>query len=72
MPAWTLPHTRDGLRVRLMAVLRPCRRPSICRHVHRQFLRNALARLHSYHTHNYLLPKKLRRDGSVLKVEMTA
>ncbi len=33
---------RDGLSVRLMAVLCPFRRPSMCRHVHRQLLRNEL------------------------------
>ena len=57
-PALTLPHVRDGLSVRLMAVLCTFRRPSMCRHVHRQFMRNALARLHHYRTHNCLPPKK--------------
>ena len=41
-PALTLPHMRDGLSVLLMAVLCPFRRPSLCRPVHRQFMRNAL------------------------------
>src|SRR3989442_8855860 len=41
-PALTLPHMRDGLRVLLMAVLCPCRRPSLCHPVHRQFMRNEL------------------------------
>src|SRR5712691_4955145 len=41
-PALTLPHVRDGLRVLLMAVLCTFRRPSMCRHMHRQFIRNAL------------------------------
>ena len=40
-PALTLPHRRDGLRVLLMAVWCPCRRPSMCRPVHRPFMRNA-------------------------------
>ena len=37
-----LPHMRDGLSVRRMAVLCTFRKPSLCRHVHRQLLRNAL------------------------------
>jgi hypothetical protein len=38
----TLPHRRDGLRVLLMAVLWTFRRPSMCRPVHRQLMRNAV------------------------------
>src|SRR6266571_3974974 len=41
-PALTLPHVRDGLSVLRMVVLCTCRRPSMCRHVHRQLLRNEL------------------------------
>ncbi len=41
-PALTLPHVRDGLSVLLMAVFCTFRRPSMCRPVHRQFMRNAL------------------------------
>ena len=41
-PALTLPHVRYGLSVRLMAVLCTFSRPSRCRHVHRQLLRNEL------------------------------
>ncbi len=41
-PAVTLPHGRDGRRVRRMAVLCTCSMPSICLHVHHQFLRNVL------------------------------
>jgi hypothetical protein len=44
-PALTLPHRRDGLRVLLMAVWCPFRRPSLCRPVHRPFMRNALLNL---------------------------
>ena len=40
--ALTLLHMRDGLRVLLMVVVCPFRRPSLCRPVHRQFMRNAL------------------------------
>ncbi len=39
---WTLPHVRYGLSVLLMAVLCTFRGPSMCRHVHRQLLRNEL------------------------------
>jgi hypothetical protein len=39
-PALTLPHVRDGLSVLLMAVFCTFRRPSMCRPVHRQFMRN--------------------------------
>jgi hypothetical protein len=56
--ALTLPHVHDRLRVRLMAMLCPCCRPSMRCHMHRQLMRNELARLHHYHTHNGLLPKK--------------
>src|SRR5712691_6006832 len=41
-PALTLPHVRYGLSVLLMAVLCTFRRPSMCRPVHRQFMRNEL------------------------------
>ena len=41
-PALPLPHRRDGLRVRLMAVWCPFRRPSLGRQVPHAFLRNAL------------------------------
>jgi hypothetical protein len=42
MPALTLPHVRYGLSVRLMAVCCTFRRPSMCRPVHRQLMRNEL------------------------------
>src|SRR5712691_9396724 len=41
-PACTLPHVRDGLRVRCRATFCPCGRSSMGRPVHHQFLRNAL------------------------------
>src|SRR5882724_6705320 len=41
-PACTLPHVRDGLRVRCRATWCPCGRPSKGRPVHHPFLRNAL------------------------------
>jgi hypothetical protein len=40
--AWTLPHGRDGLSARRMAALCTFRKPSMCRQVHRQCMRNAL------------------------------
>jgi hypothetical protein len=60
-PALTLPHGRDGLSVRLMAVLCTCSRPSRCRHVHRQLMRNELARFYHNRTRKCMPPKKLRR-----------
>ena len=41
-PVWTLPHGRDGLSARRLAVLCTFREPSLCRHVHREFMRSAL------------------------------
>ena len=41
-PAVTLPHRRDGLSALLMAVLWTFRRSTMCRHVHREFMRNEL------------------------------
>jgi hypothetical protein len=61
-PALMLPHVRYGLSVRRMTVLWTFSRPSMGRHVHRQFMRHTLACFDHYCTHNCLLPKKLRRD----------
>src|SRR4029453_6550430 len=36
--AVTLPYRRNGLSARRMAVLYPFREPSLCRHVHREFM----------------------------------
>jgi len=41
-PAVTLPHGRNGLSVRRMAVLSTFREPSLCRQVHRELMRNAV------------------------------
>ena len=41
-PAVTLPHRCNGLSARRMAELWTFREPSLCRHVHRELLRNAL------------------------------
>src|SRR4029450_9728918 len=40
--AWTLPHGRDGLSARRMAVFWTFRQPSLGRPVHRECMRNAL------------------------------
>ena len=44
--SWTsavlLPHGRNGLNARRMAVLSTFREPSLCRQVHREFMRNAV------------------------------
>ena len=40
--AVTLPHGRNGLNARQMAVLSTFRAPALCRHVHRELLRSAL------------------------------
>ena len=41
-PALMLPSMRDGLSALLMEVWCPFRRSSVCRHVHRELMRNAL------------------------------
>src|SRR2546430_17442023 len=45
--AVTLPHGRNGLSARWMAVLYTFREPSLCRQVHREFMRSALLDLTS-------------------------
>ncbi len=44
-PAVILPHGRDGLSARRMAVLWTFRAPSLCRHVPHELLRNAVLHL---------------------------
>src|SRR3989442_10474327 len=41
IPAVTLSHRCDGLHLLFMAVWCPCRRPSLCRPVHREVMRSA-------------------------------
>jgi hypothetical protein len=59
-PAVTLSQGRDGLSARRMAVFCPFRKPSLCRHVHRELLRSALLDLTpivpatAYHHRNYV------------------
>ena len=43
----TLSQGRDGLSARRMAVFCTFRKPSLCRHVHRELMRNALLDLTS-------------------------
>jgi hypothetical protein len=43
--AWTLPHGRDGLSARRMAVWYPFRKLSMCPQVYREFMRSALLNL---------------------------
>ncbi len=75
----TLPHGRDGLSARRMAVLWTFREPSLCRHVHRECMRNAVLDLTpiipatACHQRNYVerysryicsqLPKNSRQKG---------
>ena len=60
-PALTLPQVRYGLSLLLIEVFCTPSIPYICRHVHRQLMRNELARFYHYHTRKCLPPKKLCR-----------
>ena len=59
-PALTLPQVRYGLSVLLMEVFCTLSIPSICRHVHRQLMRNELARFYHHRTRKCMPPLKLR------------
>jgi hypothetical protein len=59
-PALTLPQVRYGLSVLLLAVYYTPGTDYICRQVHRQLLRNELARFYHYRTRKCLPPQKLR------------
>jgi len=61
-PALTLPQVRYGLSVLLLEVFCTLTVASICRHVHRQLVRNELARFYHYRTRNCIPSRKLRRD----------
>jgi len=61
-PALTLPQVRYGLSVLLLEVFCTPSIPYICRQVHRQLMRNELARFYHHRTRNCIPPKKLRRD----------
>ena len=61
MPALTLPQVRYGLSMLLLEVFCTPSIAYICRQVHRQLLRNELARFYHHRTRKCLPPKKLRR-----------
>jgi hypothetical protein len=61
-PALTLPQVRYGLSVLLMEMFCTPGIDSICRHVHRQLMRNELARFYHHRTRTCMPPRKLRRD----------
>jgi SRSO17 transposase len=61
-PALTLPQVRYGLSVLLLEVFCTPSIPYICRQVHRQLMRNELARFYHHHTRKCLPKRKLRRD----------
>ena len=61
-PALTLPQVRYGLSLLLLEVFCTPSIDYICRQVHRQLMRNELARLYHHHTRNCIPPRKLRRD----------
>ena len=58
----TLSHECNGLSARRMAVLSTCRAPSLCRHVHHEFMRSAVLDLTPIIPRNCLPPQKLRRE----------
>src|SRR5713101_7782933 len=60
-PALTLPQVRYGLSVLLLEVFCTPSIDYICRQVHRQLMRNELARFYHHRTRKCLPPKKLRR-----------
>ena len=61
MPALTLPHVRDGLNVRRMAVFCTFSTPSMYRHMHRQLMRNAL------HNFTTMVPVTVYHQGSYVE-----
>jgi hypothetical protein len=59
-PALTLPQVRYGLSLLLMEVFCTPGMAYICRQVHRQLMRNELARFYHYRTRKCIPPYKLR------------
>ena len=57
-PALTLPQVRYGLSLLLLEVFCTPGVAYICRQVHRQLMRNELARLYHHHTRNCIPPRK--------------
>ena len=60
-PAVTLSQGRDGLSARRMAVLWTFREPTMCRHVHRRFMRNEL------HNFTTIVPVTVYHQGSYVE-----
>jgi len=60
-PALTLPQVRYGLSLLLMEVFCTPGIDYICRQVHRQLMRNELARFYHHRTRKCIPPRKLRR-----------
>jgi hypothetical protein len=61
MPAVTLPHVCDGVSVLLLQVFCMFRRPSMCRPVHCQFMRNEL------HNFTTIVPVTVYHHGSYVE-----
>ena len=61
-PALTLPQVRYGLSVLLLEVFCTPSIDYICRQVHRQLMRNELARFYHHRTRKCMPSRKLRRD----------
>src|SRR5262249_11841999 len=61
-PALTLPQVRYGLSMLLLEVYCTPGVDYICRQVHRQLLRNELARFYHHRTRKCIPPQKLRRE----------
>jgi hypothetical protein len=61
-PALTLPQVRYGLSVLLLEVFCAPSVAYICRHVHRQLLRNESARFYHHRIRKCLPPRKLRQE----------
>src|SRR5919206_82264 len=61
-PALTLPQVRYGLTVLLLEVFCTSGIDYICRQVHRQLMRNELARFYHHRTRKCIPPRKLRRE----------
>ena len=61
-PALTLPQVRYGLSLLLLEVFCTPSIDYICRQVHRQLMRNELARFYHHCTRKCMPPRKLRRD----------
>jgi hypothetical protein len=61
-PALTLPQVRYGLSLLLLEVFCTPGIDYICRQVHRQLMRNELARFYHHRTRKCIPPRKLRRE----------